>query len=163
MGKFFKGVVKFSVAAAAVGGLCYAFKDKIRESKVYQDNNVDEKINKVKTTIKDKMPKIFDNEDDIEEDDLFADDSICMAGLRTKTLGIYEKDTGRSIHCNIEGYPYILIWSAAAKPVRFVCIEPWQSLPAAETDPQAWEQRAAAACLAPGESWQTTLSTTFDR
>ena len=69
MGKFFKGVVKFSVAAAAVGGLCYAFKDKIRESKVYQDNNVDEKINKVKTTIKDKMPKIFD-----EEDDLFADD-----------------------------------------------------------------------------------------
>ncbi len=58
MGKFFKGVVKFSVAAAAVGGLCYAFKDKIR----------------VKTTIKDKMPKIFDNEDDIEEDDLFADD-----------------------------------------------------------------------------------------
>ena len=70
MGKFFKGVVKFSVAAAAVGGLCYAFKDKIRESKVYQDNNVDEKINKVKTTIKDKMPKIFDN----EEDDLFADD-----------------------------------------------------------------------------------------
>ena len=74
MGKFFKGVVKFSVAAAAVGGLCYAFKDKIRESKEYQDNNVDEKINKVKTTIKDKMPKIFDNEDDIEEDDLFADD-----------------------------------------------------------------------------------------
>lgn len=74
MGKFFKGVVKFSVAAAAVCGLCYAFKDKIRESKVYQDNNVDEKINKVKTTIKDKMPKIFDNEDDIEEDDLFADD-----------------------------------------------------------------------------------------
>ncbi len=74
MGKFFKGVVKFSVAAAAVGGLCYAFKDKIKESKVYQDNNVDEKINKVKTTIKDKMPKIFDNEDDIEEDDLFADD-----------------------------------------------------------------------------------------
>ena len=73
MGKFFKGVVKFSVAAAAVGGLCYAFKDKIRESKVYQDNNVDEKINKVKTTIKDKMPKIFDNEDDIEEDDLFED------------------------------------------------------------------------------------------
>ena len=57
----------------------------------------------------------------------------------------------------------ILVWSAPAKPVRFVCIEPWHSLPAAETDPQAWSQRAAAACLAPGESWETTLSTTFDR
>jgi len=67
MGKFFKGVVKFSVAAAAVGGLCYAFKDKIRESKVYQDNNVDEKINKVKTTIKDKMTINPDDSEKSEE------------------------------------------------------------------------------------------------
>ena len=96
-------------------------------------------------------------------DDLFANDSFCMAGLRTGTIGICEKDTGRNITCKVEGYPYSLIWSAPAKPVRFVCIEPWHSLPAAETDPQDWEQRAAAACLAPGESWQTTLSTTFDR
>lgn len=96
-------------------------------------------------------------------DDLFADDSFCMAGLRTGTIGICEKDTGRNITCKVEGYPYSLIWSAPAKPVRFVCIEPWHSLPAAATDPQDWEQRAAAACLAPGESWQTTLSTTFDR
>ena len=96
-------------------------------------------------------------------DELFAEDSICMAGLRSRTLGIYEKDTGRGIYCSIKDFPYTLVWSAAAKPVRFVCIEPWQSLPAAVTDPQEWEQRAAAACLAPGESWQTTLSTTFDR
>lgn len=96
-------------------------------------------------------------------DDLFANDSFCMAGLRTKTIGIYEKGTDRKITCNVEGYPYALIWSAPAKPVRFVCIEPWHSLPAAETDPQQWSQRAAAACLAPGESWETTLSTTFER
>ena len=96
-------------------------------------------------------------------DDLFANDSFCMAGLRTKTVGIYEKDTGRHIVCNVEGYPYSLIWSAPAKPVRFVCIEPWQSLPGAENDPQDWNQRAAAACLAPGEAWSTTLSTTFER
>ena len=96
-------------------------------------------------------------------DELFANDSFCMAGLRTKTLGIYEKDTGRCIRCDIQGFPYSLIWSAAAKPVRFVCIEPWQSLPASVEDPLEWEQRAAAAVLAPGESWQTTLSTTFER
>ena len=96
-------------------------------------------------------------------DDLFENDSFCMAGLRSRTLGIYEKDTGRHIVCNVEGYPYSLIWSAPAKPVRFVCIEPWQSLPGAEDDPQDWNQRAAAACLAPGEEWSTTLSTTFER
>ena len=88
---------------------------------------------------------------------------LCMAGLRSSTVGIYEKDTGRRIVCDVQGYPYSLIWSAPAKPVRFVCIEPWQSLPGAETDPQEWTERAAAACLAPGQRWATTLSTTFDR
>ena len=96
-------------------------------------------------------------------DELFANDSFCMAGLRSNTVGIYEKDTGRRIVCDVQGYPYSLIWSAPAKPVRFVCIEPWQSLPGAETDPQEWTERAAAACLAPGQRWATTLSTTFDR
>lgn len=96
-------------------------------------------------------------------DDLFDNDSFCMAGLRTKTLGIYEKDTGRHIVCKVEGFPYSLIWSALAKPVRFVCIEPWNSLPGAVDDPQEWSERAAAACLAPGEKWSTTLTTTFDR
>lgn len=96
-------------------------------------------------------------------DELFAADSYCMAGLRTQTVGIYEKDTGRSIVCNVAGYPYTLLWSASASPVRFVCIEPWQSLPGAATDPQEWEQRAAAAVLAPGQNWSTTLSTRFER
>lgn len=96
-------------------------------------------------------------------DELFENDSFCMAGLRTKTLGIYEKDTGKSIVCDVAGYPYSLIWSAPAKPVRFVCIEPWQSLPGAEVDPQEWNERAAAACLQPGEEYSTTLSTTFER
>ena len=86
-----------------------------------------------------------------------------MAGLRTKTLGIYEKDTGKSIVCDVADYPYSLIWSAPAKPVRFVCIEPWQSLPGAEVDPQEWNERAAAACIKPGEEYSTTLSTTFER
>ena len=96
-------------------------------------------------------------------DDLFENDSFCMAGLRSRTLGIYEKDTGKGIVCNVEGYPYTLIWSAPAKPVHFVCIEPWHSLPGAQTDTQEWSQRAAAACLAPGQTWETTLSTTFER
>ena len=74
-------------------------------------------------------------------DDLFENDSFCMAGLRSRTLGIYEKDTGKGIVCNVQGYPYTLIWSAPAKPVRFVCIEPWHSLPGAQTDTQEWSQR----------------------
>lgn len=75
MGKVLKSLVKVTVAAAAVGGLCYAFKDKIKGSKVYQEYDVDNKIAKVKSTIKEKMPKSSDNEKDyVEDDEIFFDD-----------------------------------------------------------------------------------------
>ena len=96
-------------------------------------------------------------------DDLFQNDSHCMLNLHSRTLAIVEKDTGRFIRCSIEGYPYVLIWSAKAQPVRFVCIEPWHSLTAEENGPQEWEQRPAGVCLKKGESFSTTLSTTFAR
>lgn len=60
MGKLFKALV----AAAAVGSVCYVFKDKIKATKAYQTLGVDEKVEKVKTTIKDKMPIKDDTERD---------------------------------------------------------------------------------------------------
>lgn len=96
-------------------------------------------------------------------DDLFDYDSHCMLNLRSKTLAIVEKYTGRAVRCNIEGYPYVLIWSKPEKPYRFVCIEPWHSLPGEENGPLTWEDRPCAAALHPGETWSTTLCTTFER
>ena len=96
-------------------------------------------------------------------DDLFDSDSHCMVNLKTAHVSVVEKDTGRSVICNVEGYPYVLIWSAAKKPLHFICIEPWHSLPGEENGPLEWEQRPCAASLQKGESWSTTLSTTFVR
>lgn len=96
-------------------------------------------------------------------DTLFDNDSFCLAGLRSKTIGIYEKNSERKIICDISEYPYTLLWSAPTKPMRFICIEPWQSLPAAETDTSEWNEHAAAACIAPNESYSITLHTTFER
>ena len=93
---------------------------------------------------------------------LFANDSHCMVNLRSKTLGIYEKGTGRGVRCDIAEFPYTLIWSKPGPP-RFICIEPWHSLPSPEGGSTKWEEKPAAAILAPGEAWATTLSTTFVR
>ena len=93
---------------------------------------------------------------------LFANDSHCMVNLRSKTLGIYEKGTGRGVRCDIAEFPYTLIWSKPGEP-QFVCIEPWHSLPSPEGGSTKWEEKPAAAILAPGEAWATTLSTTFVR
>ena len=96
------------------------------------------------------------------DDKLFANDSHCMVNLRSQTLGIYEKDTGRAVVCDISQFPYTLIWSKPGTP-KFVCIEPWHSLPSPENGSTRWEEKPAAAILAPGEEWSCTLSTSFVR
>ena len=96
------------------------------------------------------------------DETLFANDSHCMVNLRSATLGIYEKDTGRAVVCNIEEFPYTLLWSKPGMP-KFVCIEPWHSLPSAEGGSIKWEEKPAAAVLNPGEAWSCTMSTSFVR
>ena len=96
-------------------------------------------------------------------DDLFDNDSHAMVNLRSAHVSVIEKDTGRSVICDVSDFPYTLIWSAPKKPLHFICIEPWHSLPGEENGPIDWEQRPCAAILKKGESWSTMLSTTFVR
>ena len=96
------------------------------------------------------------------DEPLIATDSHCRSNLKSATLGIYEKGTGRAVVCNIEEFPYTLIWSKPGTP-KFVCIEPWHSLPSPEGGSTKWEEKPAAAILDPGESWSTTLSMSFVR
>lgn len=94
------------------------------------------------------------------DEKLFENDSHCMVALKSRTLGLYEKDSGRGVVCGIKGFPYVLIWSKPGMP-RFVCIEPWHSIPSPHAT--VWEEKPATARLTPGESWSTTLSMSFIR
>ena len=96
------------------------------------------------------------------DEELFANDSHCMVNIKSSKLGIYEKGTGRAVVCDIEDFPYTLLWSKPGMP-KFICIEPWQSLPSPEGSTSDWNEKPAAAILNPGESWSTTLSTSFVR
>ena len=70
---------------------------------------------------------------------------------------------GRRIRVNIEDFPYTLIWSTPQKPMRFICVEPWHSIPGEDDGPIEWAQKPCAASLEPGESWQTALDMAFER
>ncbi len=85
-----------------------------------------------------------------------------MTNLTAKTLSLVEKDTGRSVDVDIEGFPYVLVWSKAG-PVKFVCIEPWHSLPDARDASGQWEEKPAAARLNPGQRFATVLKMRFAR
>ena len=93
---------------------------------------------------------------------MFDKSSHCMVNLRSNTLGIYEKGSNRAVVCDIAQFPYCLIWSKPGMP-QFLCIEPWHSVPSNESGSCTWEDKAAAACVEPGENWSTTMRTSFVR
>ena len=95
-------------------------------------------------------------------DGLFDHDSICFAHLRSKTLSVVERDTGRRVEVGIEGFPYVLIWSARGA-IRYVCIEPWHGLPDARSASGEWAEKPDTVRLAPGAHWETDLAMTFAR
>ncbi len=107
---------------------------------------------------------LVENQDVIPlRDDMFDADSICLSKLTSRTLDLVEKDTGRGISFNIEGYPYVLLWSMPTRPLHFLCVEPWHSLPDRVDATGEWNDKTPAARLAPGESFSTDLAMTFRR
>ncbi len=96
------------------------------------------------------------------DDQLFAEGSHCMTGLRSQTLGLYEKDSTRGVVCRIREFPYCLMWSQPGEP-HFVCIEPWYGLPGTVDGSPRWEDKPSTATLKPGESWSCTMETRYVR
>ena len=93
--------------------------------------------------------------------DMFHQGSHCMVNLRSRKVSLAEKGSGRRIEVDVEHFPYVLLWSSSKKPLRFLCIEPWQSLPGENLAEQKWEDKPAAAVLMPGEEYRCELKTTY--
>ncbi len=93
---------------------------------------------------------------------MFDHDSICMSQLSAGTISIVEKDSGRSVTLDVQGFPYVLLWSVANRPIPFLCVEPWHSLPDTADATGNWKDKPCAAVLQPGECWETRLPMSFN-
>lgn len=95
-------------------------------------------------------------------DDLFAFDSICLSELSSKYVGIREiEEPSNFIRVNVEKFPFVLLWSAATKPAKFVCIEPWNNLPDGPDKYDDFRNKPGNTLLAAGEKYETTLEIEF--
>lgn len=112
-----------------------------------------------------KSHVMMEKSDTIAMDDrMFDKDSICMADLSANTISIVEKGSGRNITLRIQSYDYTLIWAMPGDPqLRFLCIEPWRSLPDLADASGDWNDKACADEIAPGADWHTNLDMDFNR
>ena len=70
------------------------------------------------------------------DENLFANDSHCMVNLKSATLGLYEKGTGRAVVCNIAEFPYVLLWSKPGMP-NSCALSPGTACPAPRAAPSS--------------------------
>ena len=105
----------------------------------------------------------FERQTDIPlQEGMFDHDSTCFTGLDCKTLSLVERDTGRRVSVRVEGFPFVLMWSARG-PIRYVCIEPWHGIPDAREASGVFSEKPHTIHLAPGGSWGCRMEVTFDR
>lgn len=82
----------------------------------------------------------------------FDRDSLCFPALRSAWVQVEEKDTGKYLRIETEGWPFVLLWSALGVP-GFVCIEPWTGYLGPGHD---LGQRPGTAWVEPGEIFTRT-------
>ena len=84
-----------------------------------------------------------------------------MVNLRSAHVSVIEKDTGRSVICDVSDFPYTLIWSAPKKPLHFICIEPWYGRADAADFDGNLQKRAWQNELEPGKIFEKAYTIAF--
>lgn len=88
--------------------------------------------------------------------ELFDLGSLCFQALRSSWVRLEERETGRYLQVELEGTPYLLLWSQPGIP-GFLCIEPWTGYPGPGHDLSA---RPGVILLAPGAQYSRTIALT---
>ncbi len=94
-------------------------------------------------------------------DTFFKNDSVCLTNITAKEMHLIEKGSNNRITINIEGFPYVLLWSFPTPPLRFVCIEPWHTLPDFFNSSSEWSEKKNLLQVAPKTAFETTLNMSF--
>ncbi len=89
------------------------------------------------------------------ENSLFDNDAIILSGVKSATLE--SPDDERAVTVIFPDAPYVGFWQPMRSDAPFLCIEPWQSLPASDapagTPPDRISARKGFVRLSPGSSY----------
>lgn len=98
-------------------------------------------------------------------DDLFANDSLCLAGLASHAVTLQPRGAqgleGPGVRVGVAGFAYTLLWGPASGPLGFVCIEPWHALPDGPNHYGEFENKPGLTLLADGMQYETRLEMQF--
>jgi galactose mutarotase-like enzyme len=98
------------------------------------------------------------------DNSLFDDDAIILTGIKSATLD--SPDSDRSVTVAFPDAKYVGFWQPGHSDAPFLCIEPWQSLPASDapegTPADQISERKGFVRLAPGVSYNFNCTFIFN-
>ncbi len=85
-------------------------------------------------------------------------DALILAGLKSRSVRLLHKTTGRGIEFSFPGFDVLGVWSAPGKYAKYVCLEPWCGLPAFEDETGNFEDKPYVKFIGPGRDLEVSYS-----
>lgn len=79
-------------------------------------------------------------------------DTLIYEGLRSNTVSLCHRDTGRGVRVDFSQFPMVAFWTMPGKTAPYICIEPWQGCAAFDNESGKFEDKPHCVTLAPGEA-----------
>lgn len=87
-------------------------------------------------------------------------DTVIFEGLRSNSVNLRHRESGRGVRVDYEGFPMLAFWTPGEKRAPFLCIEPWQGCAAVEGEGEKFTDKRHCVVLDAGESRSFTYKIT---
>ncbi|MCI8553418.1 MAG: aldose 1-epimerase family protein [Clostridiales bacterium] len=81
---------------------------------------------------------------------LFRGDALIFDTLKSRSVRVFSRRSGRGFHMDFEGFDYFGIWSSSAD-APLLCLEPWTGTATGDSEDDVFEHKRGMRLLAPGE------------
>lgn len=88
----------------------------------------------------------------------YDNDAVIIENLPKKSVKFISSITGHGFRFNFEGFDALGIWTPDHKRAPFICLEPWNGLPANVSETTDAKSKKYAITLQPGEEYSTGYS-----
>lgn len=107
--------------------------------------------------IDDKKEKFVENENIVPlNKELFKNDAVVLENIKSNSISLKSRASGKSIKVEIPGFPYVGIWSTY-EGGDFVCIEPWYGVADSVNSSQDFEDKKGIMKLQKGEKFNCSF------
>lgn len=88
----------------------------------------------------------------------YDNDALIIPKLESHCVSLVNKHTGKGIRLDFNGFQALGIWTPPLKKAPFICLEPWNGLPAYENESGNFEDKPYAISLETGKSYSVSYS-----